>query len=287
VITRLVAVTALIVGLALGSPSAEAAPDGCAKGFVSVTGSTCNKSLEWSYDPTLKAFVRRAQTIGSLDAEGRARYRYVVGVRCEGGALCGASAFTCPVLDARRGLRYRAMAYLLRPDGTDAPDTPPLDSSVCEYPGAVVPLAVVEQGAREELTKRISQPVVSSAPPGKTLVNLPTIFATTPQPEQSLTFTTPVPGRLVAVPEYTWDFGDGLTGMGPGLAYQPGDIPSKLPGKYLTATYRTAGAKSVVVTVTWRVRFVLEDVLDVPLAPIVFTAGETKEVAIAKAVLVR
>lgn len=85
---------------------------------------------------------------------------------------------------------------------------------------------------------------------------------------------------------YTWDFDDGLIGVGPGLAYQTGDSPSKLPGKYLGATYVSGGLKHVVLTVTWSVRFRLEGVIDVPLAPIVFTAAADKQIATARAVLV-
>ncbi|MEI2649178.1 MAG: hypothetical protein V9G15_09290 [Dermatophilaceae bacterium] len=40
-------------------------------------------------------------------------------------------------------------------------------------------------------------------------------------------------------------------------------------------------------TVTWRVTFRLEGVIDVPLAPIVMTATEDKPIATARAVLVR
>jgi hypothetical protein len=42
----------------------------------------------------------------------------------------------------------------------------------------------------------------------------------------------------------------------------------------------------VTVTVTWRVQFRLDGVLDVPLAPIVFTASADKVIATARAVLV-
>jgi hypothetical protein len=98
--------------------------------------------------------------------------------------------------------------------------------------------------------------------------------------------TTPVPGSIVATPEYGWEFGDGLTAMGPGVAYNPPDDPAQLPGKYLGPIWRKPGVKHVTLTVTWRVRFTLEGVTDVSLDPIVFSVGENKTVVTARAILV-
>ena len=156
-----------------------------------------------------------------------------------------------------------------------------------EYPGTSVPVAVVEAAVREELVKRIPQPSVTSAPSGQSVVNFFTIFSTQPSPEQAITFTNPVPGEVRAVPEYSWDFGDGIKGMGPGTAFNPAILPSRNPGYYLGATYAKPGTKHVTLTVTWRVTFRLEGVIDVPLAPIVMTATEDKPIATARAVLVR
>ena len=41
-------------------------------------------------------------------------------------------------------------------------------------------------------------------------------------------FTTPVPGDVHATPEYTWDFGDRLTGIGPGTPFTESHLPSHL-----------------------------------------------------------
>jgi hypothetical protein len=70
------------------------------------------------------------------------------------------------------------------------------------------------------------------------------------------------------------------------MAYQYPDDPAKLPGKYLGPVWRTGGTKHVTLTVTWRVRFMLDGLVDVPLEPIVFTASGDKTVATARAVLV-
>ncbi len=181
---------------------------------------------------------------------------------------------------------YQAWAFPLDSSGRRLP-VPPITSNACQYPGRSVPLAVVEAAAHEEIRKRIPSPSVVSSPPGPSVVNLFTIFSTVPAAEQAITFTTPVPGEVRAVPEYVWDFGDGLTGVGPGKPFDPGVLPSKNRGYYLGATYAKPGSKHVTVTVTWRVTFRLEGVTSVPLAPIVMTASEDKPIATAKAVLVR
>ena len=212
-------------------------------------------------------------------------YLYVLLERCLDGMDCGA-AHLCPDVNGARGRSQSALAYLVLPDGSRSP-TPATTELVCVYPGARVPLAVVEAAAHEEIRKRIPSPSVVSSPPGQSVVNLFTIFSTVPAAEQAITFTTPVPGEVRAVPEYAWDFGDGLTGVGPGKPFDPGVLPSKNRGYYLGATYAKPGSKHVTVTVTWRVTFRLEGVTSVPLAPIVMTASEDKPITTAKAVLVR
>ncbi|MBK8757838.1 MAG: PKD domain-containing protein [Actinomycetales bacterium] len=149
-----------------------------------------------------------------------------------------------------------------------------------------MPLADVKCAVHEAISKRIPTPTVTSAPPGKSLVNLFTIYSTAPAPEQAITFTTPVPGEVRAIPEYTWNFDDGRTGIGPGTPFTETHLPSRSPGYYLGATYTTPGTKHVTLTVTWRVTFRLEGVTDIPLTPIIMTATEDKQVATARAVLV-
>ena len=277
---------AAVLGVLLISRSAVAeAPDGCAMSAYGSTARSCGQGLSWSYDAASRVIVQRGSTVGSLDANGR-KVDYVVGARCEQGVMCGASAFTCPRLDSRSGIRYRAFAFAI--DALGIRVYPPIgDASVCEYSGRSVPLAVVEAEAHEEIRKRIPVPSVVSSPPGHSLVNLFTIFSTVPAAEQAITFTTPVPGEVRAVPEYAWDFGDGLTGLGPGTPFDPEVLPSKNKGYYLGATYPKPGSKHVALTVTWRVTFRLEGITSVPLAPIVMTASEDKVITTAKAVLVR
>jgi hypothetical protein len=208
------------------------------------------------------------------------RYSYERFVRCEANLDC-AAMHTCD----GGGLRYNVRVWLLRHDGTRE-NVPAVQDTVCVYPEKVVPAAEVSALAHEEIRKRISAPTLTSAPPGKTLVNIITVYSTNRQPEPRIDITTPVPGSIVAMPEYRWDFGDGQTALGPGLQWSAPDDPNKLPGKYLGPVWRTSGIKHVTLTVTWRVRFQLQGVIDVPLEPIVFTATEDKQVMTARAVLV-
>ena len=280
---RLTLVLALTMSLTCG-PSALGSPagDGCRQSYSAWTASSCARALGWDYDPAAGRFVKPSSVV---DAGETRRFQYELQERCFSDADCG-SAHTCPPSAGQDGRRYRSLAFLLNSTG-QRESQPPISRTVCVYPGESVPLAVVEAAAHEEIRKRIPSPSVVSSPPGQSVVNLFTIFSTVPAAEQAITFTAPVPGEVRAVPEYVWDFGDGLTGVGPGKPFDPGVLPSKNRGYYLGATYAKPGSKHVTVTVTWRVTFRLEGVTSVPLAPIVMTASEDKPIATAKAVLVR
>lgn len=254
----------------------------CHVGFSRWAASSCLKSLGWQYDATSASFVRPSRILD--DSAPVQSVRYELQERCLSDADCG-SAHTCAVNDGVEGRRYRSLVFLVGSDGADvgAPNV----RLVCVYSGRAVPLAAVESVARDKIQKKLPQPFVTSAPPGQSLVNLFTIFSAASAPEQAIAITDPVPGEVRAVPEYSWDFGDGLTGRGPGTPFDPDVLPSRNRGYYLGATYTNPGTKHVTVTVTWRVTFRLEGVIDVPLAPIVMTGSEDKVVATARGVLVR
>jgi len=274
--------TVLAASLFMG-PIPIAASVACVESRFGMVGATCGQQLLWRYDDSSRTFVSEDRIVNPRDSG--IRYDYQLNERCEEGVDCGAAVFTCSPSSTGEGRRYQSTAYVLLPGGSRA-DVPPIVTTVCVYPGRSVPLSVVEVAAHEEVRKRLSQPTVTSSPPGRSLVGLLTIFSTPAQPEPSIAITQPVPGEVRARPAYSWDFGDGLAGLGPGVPYQQGDVPSRLPGKYLGATYGRAGVKHVTLTVTWGVQFRLEGVLEVPLAPIVFTATQDKDVATARAVLV-
>ena len=283
---RLRAAAVFVLALVFTGLAAVLAPESqaCSTETFGTRVSSCDQELSWSYDPASRSFVQSGVVRpGKATAQ---RFEYQLNDRCGEVIDCGAAVLPCPDLTGRPGRMYQAWAFPLDSSGRRLP-VPPITSNACQYPGRSVPLAVVEAAAHEEIRKRIPSPSVVSSPPGPSVVNLFTIFSTVPAAEQAITFTTPVPGEVRAVPEYVWDFGDGLTGVGPGRPFDPGVLPSKNRGYYLGATYAKPGSKHVTVTVTWRVTFRLEGVTSVPLAPIVMTASEDKPIGTAKAVLVR
>ena len=253
-------------------------------------GSTCDKQLDWEWNPAARSFAMRGQRVPTNPAYAGPRYEWEISSRCGGtSANCGAQALSCPILpDGRRGQMYTATGRLLSTNGQPDPNATPISEEVCDYPaGAAVPIAVIQAAAREQLSKRVKTPTVGMSPPGgTTLVTLPTIFWATRYGQETLSITNPVPGSITATPEYTWDFGDDLSGVGPGRAYEQGIYPSDQPDYYLTATWNRPGIKKPTVTVTWKVRFRLEDAIDVDLAPIVFTSSANVRVATAASRLV-
>ncbi len=239
--------------------------------------STCHSTIAWTYDRSAGVFASGGQA-PSMVSQG-VQYHLEYRSRCERGANCTA-ALTC----APGGYRYNVALHTMFPDGTWNA-LPSSFDTICVYPDRSVPVADVTAAAHEELRRRIPAPSINSAPSGKTLVNIITIYHTNDPGPQRVTTTLPVPGSISATPSYAWDFGDGLSASGAGTAYEDPDDPNRLPGKYLGPTWRTAGVKHVTLTVTWRVVFQL-DGESVTLAPIVMTAHEEKTVATARGVLV-
>ena len=276
--------TGLCLLLAVGGLSN--APDAQACGGRSLFGasvSTCEKALNWRYDEGARAFVKS----GVVDPRRTSgdRFEYELNERCDPGSDCAAAALPCADREGLPGRMFQAWAFRVGAGGVREP-TVAWIGNVCVYPGRSVPLSAVQAAVHEELRKRIPSPSVTSAPPGVSLVNLLTIFSTTPAPEQAIAFAQPVPGEVRAVPEYAWDFGDGIHGVGPGRPFTSSVLPSKNPEYYTGAKYTQPGTKHVTLTVTWRVTFRLEGVQDIPLQPIVMTASEDKQIATARAVLV-
>jgi hypothetical protein len=155
------------------------------------------------------------------------------------------------------------------------------------YPQTVVPASAVEAAVARDIRKRVGHPTITTSPPGgRTLVNIPTLYSTQRFDQVILPVTTPVPGSITAVPEWEWRFPDGSTGLGPGTPYDASVDPLVDPDHYVHTVYRTAGAQRVRMTLTWRVTFRLEDVLDVDLAPIAFTRTATTTALTAKNQLV-
>jgi hypothetical protein len=267
-------------------PQASMAAECAEQGELGVAQS-CNKQLSWSYNPQTKSFESAGLNTSQGDPTG-VKYAYQSYPVCDGGqtaASCGAATFTCPALTSGgpTGHRVGVIRWLLLPDGTKTPG-PGESSTACDYPSRAVPVVDVEALARQQIEKAVSHPKITVAPPGgKTLVNIPTIFSAPDPKPVTLTITAPVPGTITAIPEYTWDFGDGLTGEGAGTPYDALVDPMKHPDNYLHAVYLKGGPKHITATLTWKVAFSLEGSNPVDLAPIVFTSATDIRVMTARA----
>ena len=284
-----VVLSLLVVTTAANSgPLAAAADPTCRHVISQSVGSTCSRTLEWRYDPIQLAFVRSGDSDRDLSGvPAKVRYDWERRERCdEHGATCAAAALTC-TRRGERGYRYADYGYRLDAIGHRVPGPAEIITTECVWPEQVVTASEVEAVVAQDVRKRVGRPSIATAPPGgRTLVNIPTIYSTQRFGQIALPVTAPVPGAITAVPEWEWHFPDGSTGLGPGTPYDAAVDPLADPDHYVHTVYRTAGEQRVRLTLTWRVAFRLEDVLDVDLAPITFTRTATTTALSAKNQLV-
>lgn len=256
-------------------------------------GYTCPQAVGWSYDPRGRVFTQGSRILG-LDAPDDP-LEYLKASACEGDAPGGSepgcvAAASCPVVLGSDGVplsSWRVNAYS-RPRGSDAPWNL-IVRNACEYVSEAVPLADVEAAAREQMEREVGTVEVTVQPPGGTvLVNMPTLFSAPAWSMTSLPVTAPVPGVVTAVPAYSWDLGDGLTGTGSGHVYTPQVRPdgSGSDGFYVAAVYERAGVKRVTATLEWTAAFELQGYGSIPLAPIRFTDTVGLQAREARSVLV-
>jgi hypothetical protein len=257
----------------IGLPSSASAGS-CEKEGAPISASSCGQKLSWTYNPATKSFSDGSGLPARSSGPTGPQYTYDYLTVCGGGSeglSCGAAIYTCRPLTPGGpfGYRWQVLRTLLLPDGTKS-TTPGVTSYICDYPSTPVKVADVEALARQQIEKAVGHPSITVSPPGlKTLVNIPTIFSAPDLKPVTLTITTPVPGTITATPDYSWDFDDGLTGVGPGTPYNPSVDPMKDPDNYLHAIYQTGGPKHIVATLTWDVTFLLQGTTPVDLAPIV------------------
>jgi hypothetical protein len=155
---------------------------------------------------------------------------------------CGHALFGCPPGD----MRWRA--YF-----TDAARTPPdfwhFNGEYCLGPMPTIDLAAVRREVDRIFHQDLPLPAgtVQSRPPGGTLVNLPTLFATSTG-TGPISFQVTALGLRVALTAtptaYRWDFGDGQTLT----TYTAGDLTAR----DTTHTYRQPATGSPVrVSIDW------------------------------------
>jgi hypothetical protein len=165
-------------------------------------------------------------------------------------------------------------------------------ATVCLGPADVVQLGKLEAdvaaGVRRLL--RLPQAIVHSAPPGATLVNLPTVvWATERQPAPVTAVLDGASVTISVTPSVSWAFGDGaaLDAVGPGLPYldSAGGASPNLVG-YLTHTYVEPGVVRIRALVTWSPTYTITGVAGTfTTDPITLVGSELLQVRASQGVL--
>lgn len=139
-------------------------------------------------------------------------------------------------------------------------------------PGPAVSRAQVEVAAREFIEKKVSPGVPVITPAARTLVNFPNIVSAVAAGPVQFDITVPLPGHIEAFPAYEWTFTDsqGVPGTATGTGRRYDGTSPRVPGYYLTATFRHSGAATVTLRSTWTATVTVQNQPAVTLAPIVF-----------------
>lgn len=180
------------------------------------------------------------------------------GVAGSSGGVCLTADDRCPAVDETRYLIFEG------PSPTKLTLVP--GATVCFGPGDLVPVGVVEREVANEVRRYVHLPpaVIHTAPRGRTLVNLPTVFWVTERTPGPLTVT--IDGASVTIRvrpvDFRWDFGDGqAASSGAGRPYTPAVDPAVDPAHYLTHVYRqTSELSHVTLTVFWGPTYTIEGV---------------------------
>jgi hypothetical protein len=243
---------------------------------------------------------------------GGPRYYYDFAPACQGNvpgddaALCGPALRLCRARD-RTALLY----FVFR--GTD-PDRLANVGTVCLGQTDFVDRATLDRDVIAQLVRRLPlrAPRIASAPPGATLVRLPTVLwaadPDTGQPEQPThAVSATVDGvavTLTVTGSWTWRLGDGTPARAlatAGVAYQPGVTPDPRvepayytahdgrPGTGLIAIYQRRGTYQLSVTARWTPSYVVDyqvGIRELDTAAIAYTTTRPLRVGEARAVLV-
>lgn len=197
---------------------------------------------------------------------------------------CFGAVTPCPSLAQTRYLVFAG------PSPTNLSQVPGL--TVCFGPLAVISPALLAPQVDVQIQRYLQLPPSSlhTAPPGATLVNLPTVFWATLVPPGPVSVVLGAASVTIAVsPRYLWTFGDGssITTTTPGLPYRESVSPVREPGYYLEHAYlQTSRGTVVTLTVTWSPSYTVAGVRgSFTAAPIVRTASMLLPVRQARAVL--
>lgn len=265
-VVLVVAVGFALVGLdtpAVDSPAAAAvsvggyASDAASCGYAGAPScpTTSETGYVYAYDARTNSFVPVPPTAMGGTTVG-ATYSYALSPACpqdgpfSDSSCAGAEQFCANT--GSSGLHENVWREQVEPTPTDWL----IVGDVCigALPDPVDTRQVLADVAEfERLNVPTPQPQVQ--PAGGALVNLPVVVSVRDVGPQAMAVRQPVPGRLLAVPSYSWDFDDGAVLHGAGRAYD-GTNPRQSPTHYLSHTYRQPEATAwVTLTVTWQATF--------------------------------
>jgi hypothetical protein len=208
---------------------------------------------------------------------GNAPTRAGQGVGCMGATL------GCSPGQIRMWLSYREVGT------TGTPTRDPRQR--CIGPNVSIPVGPLLAGVREELEKRAPQAAFAIQPKDMALVQLPVIVHAISPDGRGLTesiefdVTQPVPGHLEAHPTYEWDFGEGFSAIGVGIAYD-GTSPRERPDYYVSHAYTAPGRATVTLRVLWRATFTVAGIPPLTLEDLPRQTSQSVRVVEARSQLV-
>lgn len=283
---RLLLVSALLAtALSVGAPPSLAKD--CVTTILLGNACTTDTGIGWYYSAAQEAFFTTPASYEAGTGGPELQWSYVP--TCDGNSPGGDSSACqtalCTTPAAEPGVSFWVFA---RP--VDPPDSAwALEGTQCISGEQRVDLADVEAEVRriiEDKFREIAEPRVELAPATGGLVNLPVLAWTDDAGEVTLDIEQPLPGRIRATPDYSWQWSNGTTSSGPGRPYTPALSPSARPADYVHAVFGGRGDASVILTVTWTGDVTVPGLPPVAISPLVYTSPAGFVVREARAQLV-
>lgn len=250
--------------------------------------------VEYIYDDRARAFHPKPEGGQETERHGGVVWmvRYVV--LCAGNSPSNPAKSVCveAACESDGYTGFYAQVFR-REDAGDAWEPWPGRERVCwsySPPGDPIPLEDVEAeiiAVFEEHYEAIARPEIELAPPASAVVNLPVLAATEGAESVGFDIENPLPGRVEAVPEYSWRWSDGTTSHGAGQMYD-GTDPLEEPEHYpVRATFTRSGDQSVELTATWSITLTVAGNPPITdIEPLVYEEAESFRVHSARTVLV-